>query len=79
MARISIRHDPRNKFEAHADRTAVAILEQTGLRPDVVVGDRREYTISLDGKEVIRRGKWGLPSSDRIVRTLMHALGNTGY
>ena len=79
MSRIRIQHGPGDRYEAHADRTAVAVLEQTGIEPEIVLGKKREYTVWLDDALIAKRGRLMLPSGDKIVRTIMRALGNSVY
>ena len=79
MSRIRIQHGPGDRYEAHADRTAVAVLEQTGISPEIVIGSKGEYSVWLDDRRLVDRGRVALPSGDKIVRTLMRALGHGDY
>ena len=51
---------------------AAALRDQPGLTVDVVNGNRGEFTVAVDGREVARKGE-NLPPVDEVVAAVRQA------
>lgn len=56
---------------------AALIAEATGVTPDLVVGDRGEFTIWVDQTLAAGKSRKGFPSDDAVVRAVKAGLSES--
>jgi len=79
MPEIIIRYCKRwASYKPKAARAAAAIQNQLGVHAQITEGDRGEWRVLVDGREVARKGWIMFPSDQKVVDAVRAALNPPG-
>ena len=56
---------------------AALIESQIGVSPDIVEGNRGEFSVWVDGRRVANKDESGFPTDEAVVSAVLEAVGHS--